>query len=165
MCEVPPPQAAKEEWPKRDIYALEDNAMLGAPLWSIDYDQRTRRWAAVISKDKQSPGGLNRQFLDYADGLERAYVVDGLKPGDVMEFAEDMGRGSYVERARYYGVVVAITDAEITLEQYPTSAKALRATQHNQWLFLHEAKELLQARLAVVDAEIQALRLSQPAPA
>ena len=44
-----------------------------------------KQWGAVVHRDPQAISGLARRFLNWFDG---ALVVDGLSPGDFVEFGD-----------------------------------------------------------------------------
>lgn len=137
---------------------LEQGAMMSVPVY--ESHRRGRNWMAVIQKDPKSPGGLARTFMEQARG-EYFYLINGVKVGDPVEFGADYYSGSGKRSStRWYGVVVALTDEEIVLEEYPTAATAIEASQKYEGRrieALREEKKRLEARLKEIEEELMLL--------
>lgn len=101
-------------------------ALIGAPIWSAD--RSARNWLAIIDKDPTAPNGLRRTFAAPAHGEEFYYLApEWLRVGAAVEFGADVQRSRRVDRARWYGVVTQRSDTTVTLDQYPTAARAVGA--------------------------------------
>lgn len=85
---------------------VEQGALKTVPCYETH--KRGKNWAATVTKDPRSPGGLARTFWPRARGEWYYMVPADLQTGDVVEFGADYykcsGRPS---RTRVYGVVVA----------------------------------------------------------
>ncbi|MHB1991661.1 hypothetical protein [Metallibacterium scheffleri] len=71
-----------------------------------------RQWGAVVHRDPQAISGLARRFLNWFDG---ALVVDGLAPGDFVEFGDKFvsyrhDRGAVV---RHYFQILEVQPGEL----------------------------------------------------
>jgi hypothetical protein len=109
---------------------IEDGALLKVPVYS--HHKRGNNWLAVIWPDPASPGGLGRRFQRKGHG-DYYYLVGRLKVGDTVEFAADYtSGGGNKSRTRWYGVVTAITDEELTVCQYETGRQAYKAAKEVQ---------------------------------
>lgn len=106
----------------RGVYPIELGALVRVPIHN-DH-KRAKNWLAVVRMDPKSPSGLARRFQARAHG-RFYYLVDGIKPGDVLEFGADYYTGSGRKDARrVYGVVVSITDGELVMDEYQTASEA-----------------------------------------
>lgn len=105
-------------------FAVAYGALTQVPVY--ESHKRGKNWMAVIAPDPRSPGGLARTFLPHARG-EYYYLIEALKPGDVVEFGADYytssGRKS---AARWYGVVRNVTEDKVEIEQAPTATQAFK---------------------------------------
>ncbi len=135
-------------------YQIEDGALTTAPVW--EDHKRGKNWAAVITADPKSPGGLGRAFLPRANG-RYMYQIGGLAVGQAIEFAGDyVGGSGRVTPNRWYGVVRAIEIDRLVCEKCPTSAQAIAlartmATPAIDREALSAEREKLIARLAEID--------------
>lgn len=76
-----------------------------------------KKWAAVISVDPVSPGGLARHWFPYGRGKVRYVVLPGLQPGMVIEFAADkIGYSGHRIEVRWYGYLLEATDSWLLLQ-------------------------------------------------
>ena len=97
-------------------YRIEMGAMVEVPIY--EPHRRGKNWAAIITKDPSSPGGLNRVFLEKARG-QYYYFVEDLNIGDVLEFGADYYTTSHRKSPnRLYAVVIAKTSTELVLEEF-----------------------------------------------
>ena len=92
-----------------------------APIW--ESRRGGRNWLAVIAANPRAPGGLDRRFLERGRGEYLYLLPRDLRQGRPVEFGADLGH----ERNRWYGVVVAVSDSEITLERHRTARAACAA--------------------------------------
>lgn len=105
--------------------AIEDGYLTETPEWCSH--RRGSNWAAVISIDPASPGGLGRQFVTRGKG-DYLYSVAEMPVGTAVEFAGDYTRCSgKKDRNRTYGVVIEVTEAMMTIKEYETGKAAIRA--------------------------------------
>lgn len=89
--------------------------------------KRGKNWAATLTIDPSSPGGLGRNFLARGRG-EYFYNVQDLTPGTPVEFGGDYYTGSGGKRAhRFYGVVTEITAEFAEFAEYTTGNAAVKA--------------------------------------
>lgn len=130
---------------------IEDGAMVEAPVYEAH--RRGKNWMATIEADPAAPGGLAREFVKTGRG-RYYYIVDASLVGKAIEIAGDyISGGGNRSRKRWYGVVRSVTDSEITIEQYETSAEAIRAARAGPDVeALEEERARLVARIAEIDA-------------
>jgi len=111
-------------------YKIEMGAMVEVPIY--ENHKRGKNWAAVVTKDPKSPGGLNREFLKKAH-LPYYYFVDDVNVGDVLEFGADYYTTSHHKSPnRLYAVVIAKTSSEIQLEEFTNVKDAFEYAQKLQ---------------------------------
>lgn len=125
--------------------------MVEAPVYETH--QRGKNWMATIAADPAAPGGLAREFVKNGRG-RYYYIVDASLVGKAVEIAGDYTTGSGSRRrTRWYGVVRSISDTEIAIEQYETSAEAIKAARAGpDTAALEEERARLVARIAEIDA-------------
>jgi hypothetical protein len=100
---------------------VESGALIQAPIW--ESRRGGRNWLAVISPNPRAPGGLDRRFLDRGRG-EYLYLLNrDLRRGRPVEFGADLGH----DRNRWYGLVLSVSDSEVTLEHHRTARAACTA--------------------------------------
>ena len=106
--------------------SVELNALTECPCY--ESHKRGKNWAATIRLDPASPGGLSRDFWPRAHGEYYYLLPKSLRVGDAVEFGADYySSGGRKNANRWYGVVRAISDAEITLEKHGTGKDACKA--------------------------------------
>ena len=89
--------------------------------------KRGKNWAATLTIDPSSPGGLGRNFLARGRG-EYFYNVQNLTPGTPVEFGGDYYTGSGGKRShRFYGIVTEVTAEYVEFAQYATGKAAIKA--------------------------------------
>lgn len=150
--------------------SVANHALLESPIY--ESHDRGRNWLAVIDVSPTMPSGLSRQWMPQGRG-ECFYIIEQLKLFDPVEFGADYvtvgGRKHY---KRLYGVVVAITDGYIRVEECETGAKAVirakeaRTSDADKIAALEAERDSLVSRAAKVEAEIAVLKTEgQPEPA
>ena len=109
---------------------IKDHATESVPLFAYGRNN----WMATIVTDKTQPIGFDRKFWQLANVEGFCYIVpEGLKVNTPIEMASDENsRDRMKERKRIYYVVVAISDKEISLEQYATGRAAISAATKKQ---------------------------------
>ena len=142
-------------------YEVENGAMTEVTCW--ESHSRGKNWAAVIEADPTAPGGLRRIFLKKAHG-NYFYLIDGLAPGQAVEFGADYYSSSGRKNARrVYGVVTAVGPDFVEIAQFGTSREALQAAKDMAPVATSRREELeaeiaaLRERLAALEAELAAL--------
>lgn len=81
------------------------------------------------------------------------HAASGSKGCEHQKSREEISGGGNRSRKRWYGVVRSVTDSEITIEQYETSAEAIRAARAGPDVeALEEERARLVARIAEIDA-------------
>lgn len=105
--------------------AIEDGFLTETPEWCSH--RRGTNWAAVITIDPLSPGGLGRQFVTRGKG-DYLYRASEMPVGTPVEFGGDYTTCSgRRDRNRTYGVVVEVAEEEMTLVEYGTGKAAIKA--------------------------------------
>lgn len=110
------------------ILPIEMGACAKADLPRYCEHKRGTNWFAVIAKNPSAPGGLDRQFCQKANGAY-GYMLNVLKVGDVIENAGDYtsGGGNRSRGNRFYGMVTAISEEDVTIEEYDAPSEAFAA--------------------------------------
>lgn len=111
--------------PTRKSYKVFMGALQEVPIY--EEHKRGKNWLSVVSPDPTQPGGLKRERVPYAHG-DYFYMVNGLRPGDVLEFGADYFTtgGKRIPR-RLYAIVSAITDTELILDLFKSPQEAFEA--------------------------------------
>jgi len=142
-------------------YAVESGAMTEVPCW--EPHSRGKNWAAVIEADPKAPGGLKRTFLKKAHG-DYFYLIDGLVPGQAIEFGADYYSSSGRKNAkRVYGLVTAVTQEFIEIAEYASHREALEGAKGFVPIPASRREEIeaeiaaLQERIAALEAELAKL--------
>jgi len=148
--------------------SVANNALLEVPKHETHH--RGTNWMAVIDVDGTLPGGLSRRWLPKGKG-ECFYLIEQLALFDPVEFGADYttthGKRN---RTRWYGVVTAITDGCIMLEECATGAKAVlrardaRTSPTDRVKALDAKRDDLVQQAAKLEAEIAELRGWTPPP-
>lgn len=143
-----------------------NNVLLEAPIFEKHH--RGTNWMAVIDLDPSMPSGLSRKWLKRGRG-ECLYVLDQLTLFDPVEFGADYTTmAGNKQRDRWYGVVIAITDGLLHIEQTTSGAKAVvrakeaRISRKDRAGALRAEKESLVDRAAKLEAEITELESPEP---
>lgn len=138
-----------------------NGALLSAPVWEAHF--RGSNWLAVIDIDGTCPGGLSRRWMPRGKGA-CLYLVEQLALFDAVEFAADYTTTAGKKRAsRWFGVVKAITDDFILVEEAKSGAKAvlrakeMRASPIDRAAAIRAEKDALLARVALLENEAQQL--------
>ena len=139
-----------------------NGSLLKAPIYEAHF--RGKNWLAVVDIDGSCPGGLSRRFMPYGKG-EVLYMIEQVGLFDAVEFAADyttsVGR---TRQNRFYGVIVAITETELVVRAYDSSADACIAAQKmrtstvDKIRALEEAKAAHAEKAAKLEAEIAELK-------
>jgi hypothetical protein len=134
-----------------ETYKIEDGAMVEAPVYETH--QRGKNWMAIIEADPAAPGGLAREFVKRGRG-RYLYIVGPEVVGKAVEIAADYtSSGGKRHPKRWYGVIRSVTDSEIAIEEYETSAAAIMAARAGpDMAALEEERARLVARIAEIDA-------------
>lgn len=137
--------------PENFVGKIEDGAMVEAPIYEAH--SRGKNWMATIEADPAAPGGLAREFVKSGRG-RYLYIVGPEAVGKAVEIAADYtSSGGKRRPKRWYGVVRNVTDAEIAIEHYETSAQAIAAARAGpDRAALEEERARLLARVAEIDA-------------
>ena len=109
-------------------YGVEYGALVEVPCWEKHH--RGKNWAAIIEPDPRAPGGLKRVFLEKAHGSRYFYMVDGLEPGQAVEFGADYytgGGNKVVNRA--YALVAGMSSEYVELALFDSAKEALQAAR------------------------------------
>ena len=106
--------------------SVELNFLTSVPVFETH--KRGKNWCAIIQRDPTAPAGLARKFCEIGKG-EFYYKVE-FKVGDTLEFGADYytGGGSKAPK-RFYCVVVAVSEEEVEVIEYPTAIQALKAAK------------------------------------
>lgn len=149
---------------KSHKFLVANGVLLEAPI----FEQRHQgsNWMAVIDLDPTMPGGLSRRWLKRGRG-ECLYMLDQLALFDAVEFGADYTFPSGTkQRDRWYGIVTAITDGFIRIEEAKSGAKAIvrakeaRTSRKDRAAALRAQKDALVDQAAKLEAEI--LELESP---
>lgn len=94
---------------------------LESPIY--ENHRRGRNWCAIITGKNAS--NADRKFLQ-SNGRE--FDLEKVQAGDVIEIGGDYitGRGNRIPDRRYY-LILEISDENLTVEEFATMAKALKA--------------------------------------
>jgi vacuolar-type H+-ATPase subunit I/STV1 len=140
---------------------LANGAILKAPVFETHY--RGSNWLAVIDIDAGAPGGLSRCFASRGKGA-CLYAVEQVSLFDAVEFAADYTTSTNRKRRlRWYGVVIAKTDDELVVREFPNGAEAClyakkaRVSPADRIRALNEERELLIRKAANLSEEIASL--------
>lgn len=114
-------------------------AIVSSPVYETHL--RGRNWLAVIWAEPLLPGGTGRKFMPRARG-EFLYMVHTLSVHDPVEFGADyvtsLGRK---HQRRWHGVVRALTDSRIEIEQVGSPVAAIL---HSEQLRLAASRAAVQ---------------------
>lgn len=105
-------------------FAVREGAFVEVPVYTAH--RRARNWAAIVKPNPRAPGGLDRRFLERARG-RYYYMIEGLEPGQVIEFGADYY--SYSGRRypeRWYGVVVSVAHDRVVFRPAKTQDEAFK---------------------------------------
>jgi hypothetical protein len=157
------PVPVEEKEPVRYSLLVANHALLNAPIFETH--SRGSNWLAVIDVDASQPGGLSRRFMPRGRG-ECLYTIEQLSLFDPVEFGADYTSSfGGKKRDRWYGVVTALTEGSLIVEQAPSGAFAvIRAkearTSIKDRVAAKEAlrKEFLE-RAAELEDEISTLKI------
>jgi hypothetical protein len=108
-----------------EILKLAKGAMTEVPLYREGRDYSN--YCAIITRDEQAQGGLNRDWVPRGAGKGFYYTVEGLKVGMVLEFGSKDKHARYGDKKKWYGVIIYISETALHLEQYPGGKTALKA--------------------------------------
>lgn len=140
-------------------FAVIDGVLQDPPIYDETYKTN---WLAVIFSDPNGPGKLGRRWCNRGNG--RQYHVETLRPFDPIEFGADGHNGYGRIRNRWYGVVTAITETFIEVEQCGTGHKAIKRSldvqegDDKRILALEGERDALLAKARKLDEEIKRLR-------
>ena len=142
--------------------AVANGALLEAPMY--ESHQRGTNWLAVIDIDGKLPGGLSRSWMPKAKG-ECLYLIEHLSLFDPVEFGADYTTGHGNRHYhRWYGVVTAITDGYILVEECLSGVKAVlrakvaRESTDDRVRALEAQRDAMVEQAAKLEAEITDLK-------
>lgn len=138
--------AAKKSEPTEYRCPHLNGSLLKAPIYESHF--RGKNWLAIIDIDGACPGGLSRRFMPYGRG-EVLYMIEQVGLFDAVEFAADyttsVGR---TRQSRLYGVVVVVTETELVVREYESSAEACIAAQKMRTSPIDKIRALEEAKSA-----------------
>lgn len=152
---------------KPTVYQLKvaNRALLESPIY--EEHARGRNWLAVIDIDATMPSGLSRQWMPPGRG-ECFYLIEQLKLFDPVEIGADyVSSGGKKYYKRFYGVVTALTDESVQIEECSTGTQAVlrareaRTSVADKIAALIADRESATKRLAKIDAEIMVLQTEE----
>jgi len=94
------------------------------------HHERGKNWCAEISRDPDSPGGLSRDWWRRGKGEFYYKLPQDVKTGVPIEFGGDYYTGGgKPRRERRWFVLTKVEPHQITLEEYATPIKAIKAAE------------------------------------
>jgi hypothetical protein len=107
---------------------VEYGALLEVPCY--ESHKRGRNWAATISIDPKSPGGIGRTFWKRAHGEFYYLIPADLRPPVPVEFGADYYTVSGRKKPhRVYGVILSISQDTLTLEICQSAREAVERAE------------------------------------